>query len=433
MSTSNAHWVDKRSESRLVARMKRRAWPSAVTALSLITGMAYCLWWASVVRHTRGWVVPWDIWGAYRSAHFIGWGDLGNVYGAGTGLVTFPGILLVFAPLAMVTGALGMTESFPFNVPHPTAWLALGPYEILLSCSALFALDALSERLGVSRSRRGLLCMIEGIVLWNLSVVWGHPEDAVAVALAVYALTFALDGRWSGAGWLFGAAVATQPVVVLMLPVVLALAGKDRVLPLLVRSMLPSVLLLATPLIAEFHVTAHALVDQPNFPNIDHRTPWTPLAPGLGGVGERLKVAAGPGRLVALVLACGLGWLSRRWRDRAELLVLAAAFALGLRCFTESVMVSFYVWPVLALGLVAVMRGSVWRWPLGASTAVLVTLCSDSHLGEWAWWGLVTGGIVIVLLAGIPSRPRRLVPIPPSETGMAPVRDRPTALAGART
>ena len=38
------------------------------------------------------------------------------------------------------------------------------------------------------------------------------------------------------------------------------------------------------------------------------------------------------------------------------MIVLAVAFTLALRCFTESVMVSFYVWPVLAVGLVVVMR-----------------------------------------------------------------------------
>src|SRR5579862_8197531 len=99
----------------IARRLRRRSWPIAVTVLSLAMGMVYCFLWAPVVRHTHVWVVPWDIWGAFRSAQFIGWGDLGNIYGAGTGLVTFPGILLLFAPVAVLTGAFGMTASFPFN------------------------------------------------------------------------------------------------------------------------------------------------------------------------------------------------------------------------------------------------------------------------------------------------------------------------------
>ncbi len=417
----------------LASRLRRRSWPLAITALSLVMGMAYCLLWAPVVRHTHVWVVPWDIWGAFRSAQFIGWGDLGNVYGAGTGLVTFPGILLLFAPVAVLTGWFGMTASFPFNLAHATVWLVLGPYEILISCTALFACDALAERLGVGRGRRRLLCVAEGVVLWNVSVIWGHPEDAVAVALAIYALVLALDGRWSGAGWLLGAAVATQPVVMLMLPVILAVAGRSRALALLVRVSLPSVLLLATPLAAEFHATVRALVDQPNFPNIDHRTPWTSFAPRLGGAGEGLTVAAGPGRLVAIALACVTGWRARRWRDRPEMIVVAAAFTLALRCLTESVMVSFYVWPVLAVGLVVVMRGSWWRAVIGIVAAVGITVCADSHLGEWAWWGIVNGGIVGLLMIGIPSRRRRPLPIPTTVADAAPARNHPPVLVGART
>jgi hypothetical protein len=411
-------------------RLRRRSWPMAITVLMVAVGMAYSLLWAPVVRHHPYWVVPTDIWSAFRSAHFIGWGDLGGVYAAGTGLVTFPGILLAFAPLAMLCGSLGLSESFPYVLGHPTAWLLLGPYEILISCSVLFACDALAERLGVSRGRRRLLCVAQAVVLWNVSVVWGHPEDAVAVALAVYALVLALDGRWSGTGWLFGAALATQPVVVLLLPVMLALAGKRRALPLIVRVTLPSVLLLAAPLAAEFHATAHTLIDQPNFPNIDHRTPWTALAPRLGGSGEAFKVAAGPGRLVAVALACALGWWARRWRDRPDMIVLAAAIALALRCFTESVMVAFYVWPVLAVGLIMAMRGSRWRWVGGIAAAIAVTVCSQSRLSEWAWWGIVNGGIVLLLVTGIPSRLRRPVPMHTGVTDVASVPDNPPVLVG---
>jgi hypothetical protein len=418
--------VDNVTGHGLTARLRRRSWPVAITALSLVTGMAYCLLWSPLVRHTHQWVVPGDIWGAFRSAQFVGWSDLGNVYGAGTGLVTFPGSLLLFAPVAMITSVFGMTDSFPFQLAHPTSWLLLGPYEILISCSAIFACDALAERLGVARGRRRVLCVAEGVVLWNVSVVWGHPEDAVALALALYALVLAFDGRWGGAGWLFGAAVATQPVVVLMLPVLLALAGKGRALSLLVRASLPSVL-------SEFHATVHALVDQPNFPNIDHRTPWTSFAPRLGGSGERLSVAAGPGRLAAIVLACVTGWVARRWRNHPEMIVLAVAFTLALRCFTESVMVSFYVWPVLAVGLVVATRSSSWRWAIGIAAAVGVTVCSDSHLGEWAWWGIVNGGIVALLWAGYPSRPQHPLPISTSAADVVPAGDRPPVLVGARS
>jgi hypothetical protein len=382
------------------SRLRRRAWPLAMTVAFVVTGMAYSLFWAPVVRHHPYWVTPGDLWATYRAAHWVGWGDLGGIYGSGAGLVTYPGILVVLAPLAMFTGAFGLTEAFPRFVPHPTAWLALGPASLLLCSIPLFACDAAAERLGISRRRRAALCLAEACVLWNVSVFWGHPEDAVAVGLALYALVFALDRRWTGAGWLFGAAMATQPLVILMFPVLLALGGRRRVAGLAVRGFAPAFALVLTPLISQFHATTHALLDQPNFPGVDHATPWTVLAPVLGGRGHSLVVAAGPGRIVALVLACGLGWWARRWRERPDLILWAAATALALRCFTESVMVAFYIWPALAIGLLVAAHAGRLRLGIAAATAIGITIVSQWRLGELPWWAIMSAGLVVVLAVG---------------------------------
>jgi hypothetical protein len=331
----------------------------------------------------------------------------------------------------MLTGALGLTESFPRLVLHPTAWYALGPYQMLLSCIALFACDALAQRLGVSRGGRAVLCVAEAAVLWNVTVIWGHPEDAVAVGLALYALVFALDGRWTGAGWLFGAALATQPLVLLMFPVLLALGGRPRVTGMLVRGFAPAVALILTPLISQFHATAQVLLNQPNYPGIDHATPWTTLAPVLGGRGRDLTVAAGPGRVVALVLACLLGWCARRWRHDPVLIVWAAAIALALRCFTESVLVGFYIWPALAVGLVVAARRGRVTLVVGGVAAIFTTVVAQWRLGWLPWWSIVTFGILAVLAVGIP---RRREPTPsatddlPEETAG---RESPRILVGA--
>jgi hypothetical protein len=392
------------------SRIVRREWPLLCSAGVVASGMAYGLLWAPVVRHQNQWIDPGDIWGAYRSAHFIAWGAFGSVYAAGTRLITFPGILLLFAPVAMLTGGLGMSESFPFALPHPTAWLVLGPYEMLIGCVALFACDALAERLGVGSTRRIALCLAEAVALWPVLVLWGHPEDALAVALVVYASARALDDRWTGAGWLFGAAIATQPLVISALPVLLACAGIARAAKLLIRSFAPSVLLLATPVLASFPTTMHALVDQPNFPRIDHPTPWLFLAPSLGGSGSATAVAAGPGRVVGLLAACVLGLWIRRWRQRPDLVVWALAVALAMRCFTESVMDPYYVWPCLALGLVSAASRPRRFWVLAALIAVVLTVGSEFRFGEWVWWLTVTAAIALFLAVGHQTRMSRVGP-----------------------
>jgi len=391
---------DQSRSGRLSSPLRRRAWPLGLTVAFVVVGMAYTLFWAPVVQHNSIWIYPGDIWATYRSAHFVGWGDIGGIYSAGTGLVTFPGILLLLAPVAMLTGALGMSEAFPKYMPHPSSWLVLGPYEMIVSAIVLFACDAIAERLGLSRARRAVLCLVEVSVLWNVAVLWGHPEDAVAVGLALYALLLAVDGRWVGAGWLFGVAMATQPLVLLMLPVLLALGGRRQIVGVVTRSIVPAAVLLVAPLISQFRATTHALFDQPNYPGVDHVTPWTALAPVIGGTGRGLTVAAGPGRIVALALACGLGWWARRWRHDPVLILWAAAAALALRCLTESVMVGFYVWPTLAIGLVVSARLGRWHLAAAGAAAVLTTAVAQWRLSWLPWWVTVTTGIVIVLILG---------------------------------
>ncbi len=183
-------------------------------------------------------------------------------------------------------------------VSHPQWVVAVDPYVLLLSCMALFACDALARRLQVSRQRRAVITVLVAVLLWSVTVVYGHPEDAIAIALAVYALISAMDGRFTKAGWIFGAAVAFQPLVLLMVPVLIAMAGLRKGIALGIRSVLPSAVLLSVPLIANFSATFRELVDQPSFPNVNHATPWTALATRLGGHGSSLTVAAGPVRRV---------------------------------------------------------------------------------------------------------------------------------------
>ena len=288
---------------------------------------------------------------------------------------------------------------------HPQVLLLLEPYTLLLSCAALFACDALAERLDVDRNRRAILSVVEAVILWNVSVFWGHPEDAVAVAFALYAGIFALNQRWSGAGWLFGAAVAMQPLVIVLLPIVLVMGGWERARGLILRSVTPVVVITIPPLAANFHTTLHTLTSEPAFPRrtANHRTPWTSLAPKLGGRGPSTSIGGGPVRVVTLALAVLLGWWSTRWKNRPEMLIWAMALALALRCLTESVMTDYYVWPTLAVSLVVAAKASHRRFAAAVLMAIMTTVVAQWHLSEWPWWSLDVAGIVGTLVASWPS------------------------------
>jgi hypothetical protein len=121
------------------------------------------------------------------------------------------------------------------------------------------------------------------------------------------------------------------------------------------------------------------------------------LAPKLSGSGIHLVVAGGPTRLVALALVVGAGWLARRWRANAALLVWVVALALGLRVYFESVLTSYYVWPALAVGLVVAALESVSRFSLAAATAVVTTVVAQWHLAWLPWWCLDASGLTVLL------------------------------------
>jgi hypothetical protein len=433
-------------------RLRRRTWPLVYTVIFVSLGTVYFFRWGSVVQHVPStWLSADDLWATYSASIAFIHGRFSDVYSTSTGFLAFPGILIVLAPVAALDRSLHTTlilvekghhivanpATFAFSGPvtphgallnlgqnhyaaHPQVLLLLGPYSLLLSCVALFACDALAERLGVSGTRRALLGLAEAAILWNVAVRWGHPQDAVALALALYALIFAIDERWSAAGWLFGLGLAFQPLVIVVLPILVAMGGKRRALAMVVRGVVPAAVVTIPPLAGDFHTTFHALTSQPAYPGRNHATPWTTFAPKLGGKGKLKAVGGGPVRILSLALAVALGWWTRRWRSQPEMLAWAVALALALRCYTESVMTSYYVWPTLAVGLVVAARCSPWRFRLVIAAAIFTTISAQWHLGEFPWWAIDMAGLTVVLATS--ARPEAT---PEFEAVLTPERVRP--------
>jgi hypothetical protein len=328
----------------------------------------------------------------------------------------------------MMSGHLGLSENLPYFLPHPTAWLLLGPTELLFGATVLFPLDAVAEYVGVAAGRRLVLGATEAILVWPVVAIWGHPEDPLAMTFALYGLLAALRGRWKRCGWLWGAALVTQPLVVLMLPVAFALAPMRRWAGMALRGVLPSLALVTFPLVQEWGQTSRALLQQPNYPSIDHATPWVGLAPVLSpahqgvtrqfgrtasaghevftttlvtsGVGK--VVAAGPGRLIAIALAVLIGAWVYRSRPSTRTIVWCAAAGLALRCVFESVMDPYYLWPPLALGILTCTLASRRRLATVLALAAVDSLYAYRHMDPWAWYLPV---VVMLLLAVGLSRP----------------------------
>ena len=390
----------------------RRLFPLLATAGLLVVGMASTVWWGPALVGKTNWSLPHDLWGTLIAAQRLVHGDLAGLYTRPTGLVSLPGAAVILVPVVLAAQAAGLSLRVPGpHLAHPGAWLLLGPYAIAASATALFAADALAEHLGVSRPRRAVLAGANAVGVWSVSARWGHPEDAVAVALLVAGLLALARDRPGRAAWLTGAAIAVQPLVLLALPVLLAVMPARRWPGFLARAAAPGAVLLAAAATANWSATAGAVLRQPNWPAVDHPTPWTPLAPALG----HGAVAAGPVRWLAILAACGCGlavWRRRAgapvdWADTDALreLLWWAAMALALRSVFEPVMVAYYPWPALALALIAAT--GTWRRLITTSVAAAAVtgLAQGQWRGLWTWWAPVITLLVVTLVL---ARPRRL-------------------------
>ncbi len=409
-------------------RVRRRCFPIIASVGLIVIGMYTTTWGPSVIGRTE-WALPYDLWGTLIATTRLAHGNIGGLYAPPTGLISLPGAAVILLPGAALISALGLSLNIPgpHNL-HPAVWLVAGPYQIALCCMTLFAADALAEQLGVRFWKRGLLAAASAGILWSVSARWGHPEDAVAVGLLLYAVLAQSRGRLGLAGWLAGAAVCVQPLALLALPVMLATVPWRRMVPFLVRTALPSAVLLGATAIANWHDTYTSVTSQPDSPVINHPTAWTSLAPHLANQ----NVAAGPFRLATILLACLCAFaIRRRWQTwlaeagdapawPVELLADAlwwVAFALALRSFFEPVMVSYYPWPPMA---VALIPAATLNWPRLISAGVLAGGLTAAAQGPshaaWIWWAPIVAGLVLLLAICRPIRYREPVPVlTPSE------------------
>jgi hypothetical protein len=379
--------------------------------------MASTLWWGPAIMGVKHWSLPDDMWGTLIAAQRMMHSSFSGLYTPPTALVSLPGTALVLVPLAALLALFGIPLGPNWSVAlHPAAWLLTGPYEIAIASIPLFAADYIAERRSVTARGRLLLALAEAVALWGITVRWGHPEDAVAVGLLLYAYAASSNGRLAGAGWLAGAAIAVQPLALLAVPILMVDLPWRRFPGFLARAALPSVVLLGVALAANWSTTERSVFHQPNFPSVDHPTLWTSLAPRMADG----SVASGPGRLAAIAVACGIAlWLRRRGGDNDLLWWIAVVLA--LRSVFEPVMVAYYLWPPLAVSLiVAAPRG---RLAVTALATTAVTMAAQvSWRNPWAWWVPLLCGVAITLaLARGPRRCRTDVPKDPRRPVSAPL------------
>ncbi|MGO9030073.1 MAG: hypothetical protein ACLQOZ_15775 [Acidimicrobiales bacterium] len=416
----------------MASALRRRRVPIIWSGVFIGLGLVYLLAYGPLIAHSSVWETGGDLWGIFRAAHYVGWGFLGGIYDPSTGVVTFPGMPVLLAPVAMLSGALGLSESAPSDLlAHPAAALLLQPVELLLGCTVLFAVNSLAVGFGVQAKRRVALVGAVAAVTWPVVAVWGHAEDILAVSLLLWAVRALLAGRSRRGGWLMGIGIVVQPLIGLVLPIELGLSPASRRLMLIVRSAVPSALLIGIALAGNWSETINAVVKQPTPPVINRATPWVSLAPQVGrGVfhysqmmvqpvtihhhvrfassvlheHSYVEVSGGPVRLIGLAMAALVGVFVWRRRPDAIGVLWLCGLALALRCYFEPVMTPYYLAPPLIVALIAAARAG--RWRLGIATVVAFgdTVFAYYRFSPWVWWLPVVGMLTIVLACGYPGK-----------------------------
>ncbi len=394
----------------------RRLFPLLATVIMAAAGMAGTIWGPRFYGKTA-WALPDDLWGTLIAAQRLAHLNLAGLYTLPTQLVSLPGAAVILVPAIAVIDVTGLRLGLPSaHGAYPGVWLFAGPYQVAISAVTLFAADAIAERLGATRPKRFWLAAAGATAMWSVTIRWGHPEDAVAVGLLLYAVLALADAKPARSAWLAGAAVAVQPLVLLAFPLLAAVIEPRRLAGYIARAAASAALLLAAAAAANWTATVHAVTSQPNSPAIDHPTPWIylePLAPHMANG----QVAAGPGRILAIAAALGCALVvARRWRalrtagrwgpEALTELLWWTAVTLAIRSAFEPVMVSYYLWPPLAVALAAAARDWSRLFPAGA-TAVGLTFFSQVQWHDpWSWWTPMVAGLALALFFARP-RPAR--------------------------
>jgi hypothetical protein len=378
-----------------------RKWPLTVAILFILTGIAFAFWWGPLVEHVSAWVDSGDLWDTYRASQWVEWGNEGTVYQHGIYSIVFPGIDVALAPVAAVATHFRLVNPYPYYVPKPSALPILMPYVLVISAPTLIVFDQLADNLGVRRLHRIALCWMQGILLWPLVVLWGHPEEPIALAFAMLGLMAACKGKWSRAGWMLGFAVAFQPYALLLLPIMVGLMPRGERLRTMARASLVSVALLVLPLLQAWHATTRAILLQPTIFPPSHATPLLALAPRIGtGL-----YSAGPGRYLVALCALAAGWWT--WKHRPSLLevVWLSGLIFATRCVLEPVVAPNYIWAGAALLVTVAARKDLRHYSLIVAALAFASLWAYHFTSRWTYWLPIVLAFALAVVFARPEAP----------------------------
>jgi hypothetical protein len=108
--------------------------------------------------------------------------------------------------------------------------------------------------------------------------------------------------------------------------------------------------------------------------------------------------------MLAVILACIIGARSMRKPLTDHKLLYAVGLAIALRFIFESALEGYYIWPALAIFVLAAASAPLARFVTTGVAAIGVTTATCYHFGPWwLWWSVAISGLGIVAGCSFPN------------------------------
>jgi len=351
-----------------------------------------------------------SVYGTWAIAH----GQLACSYPA----ASLPGYPPVAPVYLLLSGGISAIVHIGHALPFPPA-ATLGP-----GCNKTFAaMNSWSVHGGASGPTLwigciGWLALMVGVVAWLrtsgrgrcgwepatlvlvacLPPVWMcvetvfHPQDLMALGLALCAMACARRGRWISAGILIALAVLTQQFALLVAAPLLVLAPANRRIPYATAALTTGALVALPLLIATAGRALRAIaIGTGNSPSAGGTVLWE-----LHLYGAQAVLLS---RVTPILVSVALSWWALRRLGPGALqpvnLTSIVAVSLGLRLAFEQNMFSYYFMALaVSLVLLDVARGSVRNSTVAWLAAVALVFCLSRGLS----WQLPLGMVALIPL-----------------------------------
>ncbi len=330
----------------------------------------------------HSWWTPGDAWMSLRAGHYVAQGWYSLIYETGVHTDLYDGgplFPLLLAPAAEIGNLFHLRESYPLQRQYPGMWSVYAPYALATSAIPLmYAVRAFAVECGL-RTRLALLqFLVLALAFTPIAVIYGHYEDALALALLFLAFRDVFAGRDLRGAFFVAAAVCFKQWSLLAIPVYVVSCTPVLRRRAAIRCVLPPALFMGLFLAIDYKYASIALLHPPTYPLFGHSALWVPA--------NSVFLASVPTRFGAVVLAVGVAWFVRSRRDPAVIMTALGCVLFG-RFFFESVLHAYYLAPGIACLLVAAaLRGRSIVTEVTLAGALL--LLFPIHPGRALWWAV---------------------------------------------